>query len=148
MRPSYGFALYGTYVWPKDCNEWQWVIVWIMFSLNYLFLPATWIAISYGYTGYKLYKYICMRVYAHRETTALRVQFTLAASRVYFGWILSNVYMYTRVCTRCMALSSLEWYIINCYGIGLSVKWLWSLCSVESSRIFHEYVPGLSLGAS
>ena len=39
-----------------------------MFSLHYLFLPDTCRDISYGYSGYELYMYACMRVYIHGAT--------------------------------------------------------------------------------
>ena len=44
--------------------------MWIMFSLHYLFLPGMFIAVCYGYTGYELYTYACMRVYMHGATRA------------------------------------------------------------------------------
>ena len=44
-----------------------------MFSIYYLFLPGTGIAVPYGYTGYKLCTYAFIRVYAHRVTTASNV---------------------------------------------------------------------------
>ena len=55
------------------CNECQRVIGWIMFSLYDLFLPGTCIAIPYGYTGYELCTYVCIRVYVRRVPTAPKV---------------------------------------------------------------------------
>ena len=40
-----------------------------MFSLYYFFLPGTCIAIPYGYAGYKLCTYGCMRVYVRMGRT-------------------------------------------------------------------------------
>ena len=44
--------------------------MWIVFSIHYSFLPGTCIAIYYGYTGYKLYTYACMRMYVNGATRA------------------------------------------------------------------------------
>ena len=49
------------------------VIACIMFSLHYLFLLGTCIAIYYVYSGYELCTYAYMRVYLHG---AMRVQGT------------------------------------------------------------------------
>ena len=48
-------------------------MVWIMFSLYYLFLPGMCISITNGYNGYELCTYACMRVHARRGLTASNV---------------------------------------------------------------------------
>ena len=94
-----------------------------------------------------------MSVYVHGETCAQRADSVESVIRpdsfegAFWMDTVEGVH-YVRVYAQGMDLFSLEWYIINCYRIGLSVKWLWSLCAAEISRMLHEYVPGLSLGAS
>ena len=52
------------------CNECKRAIVYIIISLSYSFFPGTFIAISYGCTGYELYTYACIRVNVHGATRA------------------------------------------------------------------------------
>ena len=59
----------GGRLYQVPCTECQRVIGWIMFSLHYFF-PSTCIAISYGYTGYKLCMYECMHMYVNGVTCA------------------------------------------------------------------------------
>ena len=61
------------------CNDCQRVIVWIMFSLHYLFILDTCIAISYIYDGYELCTYACMHMYLH---VAMRMQGTASFESV------------------------------------------------------------------